>query len=649
MKNNNELVYDIITKAKRLRNRQKNIKATAIITAIVTLITSWNLLLFLPFPKKPDRLEQYKNHEYYSIIRTIDDFVTTVEEEDDYKNNFQKWTGNFGKGIKNGFKKAWNGVKKLWPFKKDADMSIGVYPELNGQYEEVTNNQVDGVIEGDLFKRTDRYIFHLRSGLSAGEELEATYGDSNVYQGDGYVLSVYDINKENTKRVGKYEIKPENGMKFYPVNAEMFLSEDGNTVNVIAVCYNENSEFYTTAISLDVSNVQNVVQRARKYVSGTYKTSRMVGDELLLLASYQAQRNPDYNKPEQYLPHTGTLNKMSTLKAEDIHLPKSATSAVYTVVTAMDAKSLAQYDAHAFLSYSDSVYVSKDKVFATTSYTTVTDTGKQHEYLDMTDISCLYYTNKSIELFGTVSVEGKVKNQYSMDEFNGYLRVFTTYHASIYEETVRGDNVSIRWIKNETNANFYAINLSSLSIVASKEGFAPDGETVESARFDGNKAYACTAVVATLTDPVFVFDLSDYSNVTYTDTGAINGYSFALTKFKDNTLLGLGYDGNRNFKIELYKEAEDSVQSVASYELANASVTENYKAYYIDASAGYIGLYDANARQYIMLHYDGAKLYEVFRRDFISDGNSVRACVVDGWAYILGSNGMKARALLLID
>ena len=105
MKNNNELVYDIITKAKRLRNRQKNIKATAIITAIVTLITSWNLLLFLPFPKKPDRLDQYKNNEYYSIIRTIDDFVTTVEEEDDYKNNFQKWTGNFGKGIKNGFKK----------------------------------------------------------------------------------------------------------------------------------------------------------------------------------------------------------------------------------------------------------------------------------------------------------------------------------------------------------------------------------------------------------------------------------------------------------------------------------------------------------------------------------------------------------------
>ena len=78
MKNISERVYDIIEKSKRLKTRRKVIKITAITTAIVTVITSINLTLFMPFPKKPDRIEQYAGSEYYSIIRTVDGLVSVM-------------------------------------------------------------------------------------------------------------------------------------------------------------------------------------------------------------------------------------------------------------------------------------------------------------------------------------------------------------------------------------------------------------------------------------------------------------------------------------------------------------------------------------------------------------------------------------------
>ena len=155
----------------------------AITTSIVTALTAINLTLFLPFPEKPERLEKYAGSEYYSIIRTVDSLATHLEEEPDYKNNFQKWTGNMGRGIKNGFKKLGKGISKLFNFaKKDVMLGGGnaatdsvANGMENGSYEEVTDNQVSGVIEGDLFKRTQNYIFQLRYGHSFAQELDETY------------------------------------------------------------------------------------------------------------------------------------------------------------------------------------------------------------------------------------------------------------------------------------------------------------------------------------------------------------------------------------------------------------------------------------------------------------------------------------------
>ena len=115
------------------------------------------------------------------------------------------------------------------------------------------------------------------------------------------------------------------------------------------------------------------------------------------------------------------------------------------------------------------------------------------------------------------------------------------------------------------------------------------GEEATAVRFDGVYAYVCTAEVITLTDPVYFFDLSDLSNITYTDTGTIDGFSTSLIQLEDGYLLGIGYNEERNLKIEIYEETESGVQSVCTYEKA-CGFSEVYKSYFIDREKNLIGL-----------------------------------------------------------
>ena len=105
-------------------------------------------------------------------------------------------------------------------------------------------------------------------------------------------------------------------------------------------------------------------------------------------------------------------------------------------------------------------------------------------------------------------------------------------------------------------------------MVAKVERFAPKGETVRSVRFDGDYAYVCTAIQ--LTDPVFFFDLSDLSNITYKDTGTISGFSTSLVDLGDGFLMGIGVGSlSTTLKVEIYVEGEQGVESYCSYELEN--------------------------------------------------------------------------------
>ena len=258
---------------------------------------------------------------------------------------------------------------------------------------------------------------------------------------------------------------------------------------------------------------------------------------------------------------------------------------------------------------------------------------------DRSEIACLAYDGGTLTYRGTADVPGTVKNQYSLDERDGQLRVVTT----LYRWGLQTDGAVADPPPTGSNAGVYVVSLIDFQIVGALEWFAPTGERVMSARFEKeeNIVWVCTAVE--FTDPVFRINLSNPANPTYTETGTVEGYSHTLIDFTDGTLLGIGYgESTWELKIELYEQQGDAVVSLDAY-TADETISDDYKAYFIDRENGLIGMqvYGGGESAYLVLAYDGYGLVEVLRLP-LPDGcdyDRTRAAYIGGRLYILTNGG----------
>ena len=489
--------------------------------------------------------------------------------------------------IYNKLKDSWEKVSQ----DNNVDFAPGDVPDQGttggDRYEEVTDNQVSGIIEGDVFKRSNKYIFYLsREGLS-----------------------VYSIAQADSALVGYYELGYER-----VINCDMYLSEDVKTVIALVRTPDE-----VHAISLNVENPKNITKTKEFSVKGSYISSRKVGDKLILLTSFQA-KEADVDETELYIPSINTGNGYECLMPNQIEVPDCVIdSTSYTVVSMLNFNTLSHEGSMSFLSYTGNLYVSKESLYLTKGYT------KGQEIY--TTIARIGYTDSCLKLYGTVDIRGRVLNQYSMDEYNGALRVFTTVGSS--------------WWGEGTSASLFIIDIGSMKKIASCERFAPAGEEVKSVRFDKSNAYVCTSVG--FTDPVFFFDLSDINRITYTDTGVINGYSNSLVALKDGLLLGIGLEDSSTFKLELYKETKDGVVSIGSF-IRSIYTSANYKDYYIDKENMIVGFVGSNRH--------GENYYHVVKLDvsykdgepFSANIQTVKHIEVEGYGVY-----SKVRGVLIDD
>lgn len=623
MKTNKQRIDGVKEKLQKKQRARKRNLALTLGCIGAACFTALNLVLFTPYPtiEREDVAVKYGQSEYCSLITKLDKVTYQPQRIKTYKNNFDKWIGSKIRGISFGCgAKAMDGNAALY------DTAVNELAK-DTSYVETTDNQTAGVIEGDLLKRTQSHIFYL----------------SQTKDG-GYLLRAYDINGWDSQKVAQYEITPKNESGFYGGDAELYLSEDGKQGTVVLQSYQKEEGSwqrpYVTFIGLDVSNLPQITETGRTYLSGSYISTRKVDGQFLAVSEFSVRYNPNFDNQAEFLPQYGAYGQMQSVAAEDIHLPETLTSANYTLVCTLDEKTLQTQDSAAFLSYSQETYISQENLYFTRSYSDKEERGNdEYAVLGKTEITRLSYTGGTLEYKGAFTLDGNLKNRYSLDEYEGVLRAVTTCTESRYKETKTGEYTSRKYLfTNRPSVNLYCVNVEDFSLLASVEDFAPEGETAESVRFDKDKAYICTAIVVTLKDPVFVFDLSDLTNITYTDTGEIDGYSSSLISFGNGYSLGIGYDRERNLKIEVYKETSDGVVSVDSY-VDNVEFSEDYKSYFIDRENGYIGLgveCKSLGGEYRLLAFDGHRLY--LKRALLISGDNAhkRGVVIDGFLYAFG-------------
>ena len=620
MKTSTERTKDILARADAEKaRRKKRITLTSVLAAGLSLVLAFNLVLFIPYNTAMPDLSAYRGSEYYSLMQQINELTYRPPQ---YKNNFEAWFGDLFSG-------------------KGDDMAEA--PGNAGDdsaYSEVTDNQVQGVIEGDRFKRAGDTVFYLQGNT------------------DGYTLRAYSLAGADSEPAGTMHIGEREDTYYYSSyteRAEMYLSEDGDTVTLftpVSVWNGKTSIVYTEIVGIDVSDPANMRETGRRYVSGNYITSRSVEGDFLLISEFAVYSNPDFSDEAQYLPQAGELGDMENLPVEDIVCPDVATAARYTIVTRLNESAEIE-DCLAFFSYTDEVYVSQNNVFVTRGYYNGEETvnGENVSYTlreSRTEISAVAYAGGELTLLGSADIPGTVKDQYSMDERDGTLRVVTTLYRYFPESS--GDASLLP--PYGQNAGVYVISLSDFTVLGSLEWFAPEDEQVMSVRFEKeeNAVWVCTAIE--ITDPVFKIDLSDPKNITYIRTEDIDGYSTSLVDFTGGTLLGIGYGTWDSLKIEVYAEDGDSVRSLDAYEVKDASFASEYKAYLIDRENALVGMHVVNwidgSNTYVLLHFDGYELVELAKVKLASDlPDLTRATVADGWLYIFTADETDFTAVQL--
>ena len=602
----------------------KTVRMISILAAcMVFVLLAGTFALFIPYPSTPPSVAAYAGSDYYDIIQK---FNTFYFEPPEFKNTF-----DFLIKLPS---LAWEQVEDLAPGSKGEAMDPG-----DGIYQEVTDNQVAGVIEADLIKRSDKHICYLSNN----------------------VLRIYSIEGEDSRLLGSYNVA-QYGVESFAAE-EFFLSSDCKTVTIIS-SFVERSQGtrtpYVKVIALDVSDPAAIKEISNTDASGEYLSARMTEHGLLLMTRLRCSK-PNYADERTFVPQVEIEGEMQSVAAEDIIFPETLSNASYTVMLMMDATGKTLIDSAAFLSYSEDVYVSRDAIYASRRDTAYAQAqGNEQNYYTVSEISCMGYGAEGFEHRGSVMVDGYVLDQYSMDQYENTLRVFTT--------TENGTKQINEWGLMPapiTSASLYVIDLDTMQIIASVDRFAPEWETVRSARFDGNTAYVCTAIQQT--DPVFMFDLSDLENIEVKETGTIKGFSTSLVNFAEGYLLGIGRGGNGNeLKLEIYTEGKSTVNSYCQYVRPLCDYYPDYKCYYIDRENGLVGLgihtwdkilyeeqhaysYDNYRYEYIVLHFDGKTITEVLNVSCGTDESlqEMRGVYIDGYYYVLSGNYFEVKPLTL--
>ncbi|MCP4606433.1 MAG: hypothetical protein GY847_38990 [Proteobacteria bacterium] len=128
---------------------------------------------------------------------------------------------------------------------------------------------------------------------------------------------------------------------------------------------------------------------------------------------------------------------------------------------------------------------------------------------------------------GSGLVGGRVLNQFSMDEYEGYLRIATTT-GQVWQQHTR------------STVSVLAEQSGALPIVGMVDGIAPT-EDIRSARFDEELGFIVTFKK---TDPLFVIDLAQPTKPMIKGELKIPGFSTYMHLMDDDHLLTIGYDAD---------------------------------------------------------------------------------------------------------
>ncbi|MBE0431501.1 MAG: beta-propeller domain-containing protein [Dehalococcoidia bacterium] len=380
-----------------------------------------------------------------------------------------------------------------------------------------TNIQVAGVDEADIVKTDGEYIY-----LASGSTI--------------FIVKAYP--PEDAQVLAEIELQGRPLGLF--INGDRLVVIEGvPTYYRISGMPSEVELSYVSGTSIgvyDISDRQGPFLSRELSSDGNYVSSRMIGDYVYVVVNESVYDQDGAVR----LPVVSVDGQESEISPDAVYY-YDAYDRYYTY-TSIIALHTQDDDREPvietiLLGASSTLYVSEENIYLTFP---VWGGGTWHSR--QTSIHRISINGDQMEYAAGGEVPGKVLNQFSMDEYDGYFRVATN--------TNPGSMLSLRLFLDElfnsldvlTEAEFapslnhvYILDMD-LKVVGSVQDLAP-GERIHSARFMGEKGYLVTFKKI---DPLFVIDLADPRNPQVLGELKITGYSDYLHPYDENHLIGIG-------------------------------------------------------------------------------------------------------------
>ena len=191
--------------------------------------------------------------------------------------------------------------------------------------------------------------------------------------------------------------------------------------------------------------------------------------------------------------------------------------------------------------------------------------------LEFTGIAKFAASDLSFQSNG--SIPGQLLNQFSLDEYEGNLRIATTISSN-------GMYFGLPVNKTDSTNDVYVLG-DKLNIIGSALDLGK-GERIYSARFIYDKGYLVTFKQ---TDPFFVLDLTNPRLPKMVGELKIPGFSSYLHPLTDNLILGVGQEDNK-VKVSLFDVTRaDNPVEIDKYNLDEywTEVQSNHHAFLQDS------------------------------------------------------------------
>ena len=432
-----------------------------------------------------------------------------------------------------------------------------------------TNTQVDNVDEADIVKTDGKYIYYV-----AQEK-------------------VYIVNSETLKQESVITVESEKE-KIYP--SEIYINKNklivlvnGNTVKTMQFATDEaytdrissNLKPMARAIVYDISDKENPKQVREVAIDGYYVNSRMIGDNLYFISSKNVWYY-DGIKDDDILPlarDTAVSEENQRIDCTKIAYFEGTKNNLFTMVAGFNTEKNEPATTETFYGASGEVYASENNLYIASVDYSYNGFIERETY--KTTIYKFNFEDAKIKLQCKTEMEGNIKDQFSIDEYDGNLRVATTLES--------GD-------KTENRLYIYDKDLNEISKIDNMA----NGEKIYSVRFVGKVGYIVTFKQI---DPLFVIDLSDPTKPEIKGELKIPGYSSYLHPYDETHIIGIGYNTdttqydniqNTSMKMSMFDVSDlEAPKEMFSVDIGNkyvySEITSNHKALFYNKAKNLIG------------------------------------------------------------